>query len=74
MRTRTWKNATMELPLELPSFDWGSIVKQKKLGSGSFGCVHLTRHGSSSQNVFIKKRKSMSFGLQIRFVRGQDFE
>ena len=36
--------------------------------------MHLTRHGSSSKNVVIKKLKSMSFGSQIRFVRGQDFE
>ena len=44
-----------QLDLELPSFDWGSIVKQKKLGSGSFDSVHVARHGRSSQNVFIKE-------------------
>ena len=32
--------------LELPSFDWGRIVKQNKLGSGSSGSVHLASHGS----------------------------
>ena len=53
MRTRrSKKRDSGKQPLELPEFDWGSIVKQK-LGSGSFGCVHLTRHGSSSQNVVI---------------------
>ena len=47
-------------------------MKQKKLGS--WLCASDETRGSSSQNVFNKKRKSMSFGLQIRFVRGQDFE
>lgn len=55
--------------LELPRFDWGSILKQKNLGSGSFGSVHLARHGSSSQNVVVKKLKSTSIDSQMRFVK-----
>ena len=55
--------------LELPRFDWGNIVKQKKLGSGSFGSVQLARHGSSLQNVVIKKLKSTSIDSQMRFLK-----
>ena len=35
-------------------------MKQKKLGSGSFGFAHLARHGSGTQNVAVKKLKSTS--------------
>lgn len=33
-------------------------MKQKKLGSDSFGFVHFARHGSSTQNVVVKKLKN----------------
>ena len=55
--------------VELPKFEWASIVKTKKLGSGSFGSVHLAKHANTSKNVVIKKLKSVSIDSQTRFVK-----
>ncbi len=55
--------------LELPRFDRASIAKQKKLGSGSFGFVYLAKHAGTSQNVVVKKLKSVSIDSQTRFVK-----
>ncbi len=41
--------------IELPQFEWARVVKERKLGSGTFGSVYLAKHGSSSQSPNVVK-------------------
>ena len=41
--------------IELPQFEWARVVKEKKLGSGTFGSVYLAKYGSSSQSPNVVK-------------------
>ena len=45
------------------------ISKQKKLGCGSFGSVYLAKHGRTTENVLVKKLKSVSINSQTRFLK-----
>lgn len=56
----------------LPKFEWAKVIKQKKLGSGSSGCVHLAKyvHSVTSQRaILVKKLKNVSFDSKTRFVK-----
>ena len=41
--------------IELPQFEWARVVKERKLGSGTFGSVYLAKYGSSSQSPNVVK-------------------
>ena len=57
--------------VHLPTFEWSRVVKEKKLGSGTFGNVYLAKYGStpSSPNVVVKKLKNTSVECQMRFLK-----
>ena len=43
----------------LPTFEWKDKVKEKNIGSGSFGSVYLAQYGNPSQKVVLKTEKSV---------------
>ena len=51
----------------LRTFEWKNIVKEKKIGSGSFGSVYLAQYGNPAQKVVLKKLKSLSLDAKARF-------
>ena len=53
----------------LPTFEWKDIVKENKIGSGSFGSVYLAQYGNPSQKVMLKKLKSLSLDSKPRFKK-----
>ena len=57
--------------VELPTFEWARVVKEKKLGSGTYGHVYLGKYGStpSSPKVVVKKLKNTSVECQMRFLK-----
>ena len=57
---------------DLPKFEWAKVIKQKKLGSGSFGSVHLAKYvqnATSQWDVVVKKLKNVSLDSKTRFVK-----
>ena len=53
----------------LRTFEWKNIVKEKKIGSSSFGSVYLAQYGNPAQKVVLKKLKSLSLDAKARFKK-----
>ena len=53
----------------LPTFEWKVIVKERKIGSGSFRSVYLAKYGNPSRKVVLKKLKSLALDSKARFQK-----
>ena len=51
------------------TFEWKNIVKEKKIGSGSFGSVYLAQYGNPAQKVVLKKLKNLSLDSKAHFKK-----
>ena len=62
--------------VELPTFEWARVLKEKKLGSGTYGNVYLSKYGStpSSPKDVVKKLKNTSGVSNVFFERGKNLE